>query len=1263
MTAHLKRDVHLVDDLRANLLIGMDIIGPERISTDIPARKAIIGGCRNLLVDLQITPRQNGRIRQVVKTASKIVLPPRSVTRVPVKSAVALPRGRDLVFRPTYHGAYNHIVDAEASFVHVRNDRAIPTVIPRHARLGVVADYEEEGCYRAAIEDVDFAAYTKPMTTAKTKLEMPETRLPNGVTIYGKNNDTFTISRVVDAYPDIWEDRGRTVDIPESDYLQVPLRSDWEKEKLSKRVYPLGDEARRLVDEKFDKLHAQGRMDWSTQPTPFGFPVFVVWKTVTVDGQPKRKGRVVVDIRGLNRISQPDSYPLPLQTDITSAVRGCRYISTVDCASFFYQWLVNPADRHKFTVVSHRGQEHFNVAVMGYRNSPPYVQRQMDRILRPYRDFARGYVDDIVVYSRTLEDHLHHLSQVFALFQGLGISLEPTKSYLGYPSVTLLGQRVDGLGLSTAEEKIRAIANLKFPLTLKELETYLGLTGWLREKVPYYAQITEPLQNRKTNLSRTVSTKGNVRKHQASQTSLEEPTAQEKRAFETLQAIYMAATFLHHFDPSRRLYIDVDSSKRYGFGAVVYHVEGDPVPGPDTKAEFPRHKIQPIMFLSKLLTAAERNYWPTELETAGLVWVVRKTRHLIESAAGTTVVFTDHSATTSIAKQSSLTMTTSTDKLNLRLIRASQYLSQFDLDVRHKPGRIHLVPDALSRLLGDMEQKDDGKTGILEDLGTAGTYHVTLVELADDFKKRLQDAYEQDTAWKRILDLTRPKQPDGDEDPADKPPGLQFSYRNGLIYYTDDIDGRERLCIPSALEKEIFELAHDKQHHSGFHRTYDRITASLFIRHLTKRLKAYILHCPECQLNQTRRHAPYGSLHPISTPSIPFHTITMDFILALPPTPKEGFDNLLTVTDKFTKRVLLLPGKTTYSAADWANTLLPGLIGHDWGIPRQIISDRDRKFLSSFWRTIFERLGTKLLTSTAYHPQTDGQSERTNQTVEIALRYFLTKYPNKAYTTVLPYLQGSLNNSRNTSTGYAPNELAYGFRTNDTLDTLKTDLPPEDYNRIRQMYREEAEDSIAFANATSKSYYDAKHTPLTIGSKAYLRLFHGYTIPGLTNRKLSNQRVGPFKILRRIGALAYELDLPPTMRIHPVVSVAQLEPAYDNDPYGREANTEPPPVENEAVNSDNDETAPAYEIERLLDRRVTRRGRGKVTVQYLVKWKGYSHAHNAWYGLEDLQDAKELLDEYARVPILRRIRNGPTRWFESFLLIRPGMVYLWKRHR
>ena len=245
-----------------------------------------------------------------------------------------------------------------------------------------------------------------------------------------------------------------------------------------------------MVDKTFNKLHEQGRLSWIAESTPFSYPVFVVWK-IMPDGT--RKGRAVIDIRGLNAIIQADLYPLPLQSDLISSVKDCVFISIVDCASFFYQWRVHPMDRHKLTVVSHRGQETFNVAVMGYKNSPAYVQRQIDRLLRRFRHFARVYVDDVVIFSKTLQEHLQHLRQIFELFTGSGISINPGKAFLGYPSVQLLGQKVDLLGLWTAEDKLRAISKLLFPTTLAKLETYLGMTGWLRDYIAHYAAIAKPL--------------------------------------------------------------------------------------------------------------------------------------------------------------------------------------------------------------------------------------------------------------------------------------------------------------------------------------------------------------------------------------------------------------------------------------------------------------------------------------------------------------------------------------------------------------------------------------------------------------------------------------------------------------------------------------------------------------------------------------------------------------------------------------------------
>ena len=665
-----------------------------------------------------------------------------------------------------------------------------------------------------------------------------------------------------------------------------------------------------------------------------------------------------------------------------------------------------------------------------------------------------------------------------------------------------------------------------------------------------------------------------------------DPTPEEISAFQDLQNAFRSPTFLAHFDRKRKLHVDIDASKVWGFAAIVYHVKDK-----DTSSESPsRADIQPIMFLSRSINAAERNYWPTELEVAAIVWVVRKIRHLIEATeVPPAVIYTDHSAAVQISRQTTLS-TSSTDKLNLRLVRASQYLSGFNLAIRHKAGKSNVVPDALSRLQADPNPEE--KQAILESLYAEATassdplpvYHTTLVEMSDDFKKRLIDAYQKDPQWIKILDLLK-----SDELPT----GFRFRKHKDLVYITTlDHVGKQRLCIPHSMQREVFQMAHDQNFHAGFHTTYARISPSVYIKGLSKQLQTYLKHCPECQLNQTKRHPTYGELNPIATPPIPFHTVAMDFIVALP--FHEGRNMLLTVTCKFTKKKLLVPGFDEWSAAEWANIFIIALISHDWGVPVAIISDRDSRFMSSFWQAVFQKLGVTLATSTAYHPQTDGQSERTNQTVEIALRFHLTTGIND-WVTVLPFLQTSLNNSV-TSTGFAPNELAYGFRVRDSLGLL-ANLPPEDLNRLRLIKREEADDAIAFANAMAKTRYDSTHKALRIqeGSMVYLRLHHEYSIPGV-NPKLSNQRVGPFKVLKKIGNLAYRLELPAIMRIHPIISIAQLEPAERDDPYHRTSTQPPPPVEEEdQVDQEFASKYPLYEIDRLLDRRGVERN-----IKYLI---------------------------------------------------------------
>lgn len=167
----------------------------------------------------------------------------------------------------------------------------------------------------------------------------------------------------------------------------------------------------------------------------------------------------------------------------------------------------------------------------------------------------------------------------------------------------LLGQKVDSLGLATAKEKLQAIYKLKFPRTLRQLEHYLGLTGWLREYLKGYTKITEPLQLRKTLLLKDAPLAGNARCSYSSCTTFQDPTPQELAAYEKLQAALSKKQYLVHFDPGRQLYVDIDASKERGMGAMISHLKAPPT------SDFPsRNNIEPIMFLSRLLTPAETRY-------------------------------------------------------------------------------------------------------------------------------------------------------------------------------------------------------------------------------------------------------------------------------------------------------------------------------------------------------------------------------------------------------------------------------------------------------------------------------------------------------------------------------------------------------------------------------------------------------------------------------------------------------------------------------
>ena len=274
---------------------------------------------------------------------------------------------------------------------------------------------------------------------------------------------------------------------------------------------------------------------------------------------------------------------------------------------------------------------------------------------------------------------------------------------------------------------------------------------------------------------------------------------------------------------------------------------------------------------------------------------------------------------------------------------------------------------------------------------------------------------------------------------------------------------------------------------------------------------------------------------------------------------------------------------------------------------------------------MFTKLGVKLLYSIAYHPQTDGFSERTNQTVEIALRFFIHALKDPAkWPKVLPQIQSILNNTSSSTTGKIPNEVAYDFTPRRLLDLLSAFPLPQPLAT-----RAEASDTISFAMSNQKTTYDRKYQPLfmKVGDWALLWRHKGYSIPATTGvtKKLMQQYVGPFLIKERVGRLTYKLDIPLDWRIYLVFSITQWEPAPTpfEDPFLRPQPTQRPSV---YVDGETD-TYKSFEVERLLNKRTVKRGRGR-SLEYPVRWKGYGPEWDRWYNVKAPDNAAALVEDY-----------------------------------
>jgi hypothetical protein len=435
------------------------------------------------------------------------------------------------------------------------------------------------------------------------------------------------------------------------------------------------------------------------------------------------------------------------------------------------------------------------------------------------------------------------------------------------------------------------------------------------------------------------------------------------------------------------------------------------------------------------------------------------------------------------------------------------------------------------------------------------------------------------------------------------------------------------------LKIQLLRQAHDSPvaGHFGQNKTLELLSRDFYWPNMRILVNEYVGTCDTCHRAKPTRHRKYGLLQPLPIPSRPWSSISMDHIVELP--ISNGFNAILVIVDRFTKMAHFIPALTTDKSSDLAQRFIDNIFRLH-GLPADIVSDRGVTFTSKWWQDIERILRIKPNLSTAFHPESDGQTERVNQVVEQYLRIHCD-YLQDDWSSLLSVAEFAYNNAHHSSIGMSPffANNAQHPRIDITLHESQVPAARAFVLRIENIH-ERASAALKRAQESYTRFADRKRLeppPFQIGDRVWLlRRYIKTTQP---SPKLDSKRLGPFPITAAIGTRAFRLALPPTMKIHPVFHVSLLEPYNPNTLPNRTQPVPPPP---EVLNEDDTYD---WEVDKILDSRFYYR-----RLQYYVDWKGLPPEERQWVEATDFhRDDDVVLEYHAAYPDRPSYENQQTR--------------------